>query len=52
MDFNHHIRLIASNNKSREDEVKATEEFKNMPCYPDGGSIKTINGLLTVKFAN
>lgn len=51
MDFNHHIRLIASNNKSKEDAVKATEEFKNMPCYPDGGSIKTINGLVTIKFA-
>lgn len=52
MDFNHHIRLIASNNKSREDAVKQTQEFKDMPLFPDGGSVKTINGLLTVKFAD
>lgn len=52
MDFNHHIRLTASNNKERENEIKATQEFQDMPCYPDGGSIRTINGLLTIKFAD
>lgn len=51
MDFNHHIRLIASNNSSRESAVRETQEFKDMPCYPEGGSVKTINGLVTVKFA-
>lgn len=52
MDFNHHIRLIASNNSSRESAVRETQEFKDMPCYPEGGSVKTINGLVTVKFAD
>lgn len=31
-------------------EVKETEEFKNMPCYPNEGSIKVIGDYVVVKF--
>lgn len=33
-------------------EIQETEEFKAMPCYPDEGSIATINGVITVKFSS
>ena len=32
------------------DEVKTTQEFKEMPEYPAEGSIKEINGIIIVKF--
>lgn len=51
IDFKHHIRLVASNNREREEKVRATQEYQNMPVYPDAGSIQRIEGLLTVKFA-
>jgi hypothetical protein len=49
MDFNLHLHIMASNNSEKEKEVMATEEFEEMPVYPNGGSVKRINGLLTVK---
>jgi hypothetical protein len=49
MDFNLHLHIMASNNSEKEKEVMATEEFEEMLVYPNGGSVKRINGLLTVK---
>lgn len=34
------------------EQIKQSREFKSMPCYPDEGSIKTINGIITVKFSD
>ena len=31
--------------------IKATEEFKSMPAYPAGGSVRRINGIITVKLS-
>lgn len=33
------------------EQIKATDEFLQMPCYPSEGSIKTINGVIVVKFS-
>lgn len=30
-------------------EIRETNEFKNMPCYPQNGYIKCINGIIVVK---
>lgn len=32
-------------------EIEETDEFKTMPCYPDSGSIKIIDGVIVVKFS-
>lgn len=34
------------------DVIVDTEEFQNMPDFPDADSIKTINGVIVVKVAN
>lgn len=34
-----------------ESKITATEEFTKMPCYPAEGSIRTIDGIITVKFS-
>lgn len=36
----------------REGELKQTEEFRAMPCYPDSGSIRWIDGVLVVKLSD
>lgn len=36
----------------QENMVIATEEFKNMPCYPKDGSVKNIDGIIVVKQRN
>ena len=35
-----------------EEQIKQTDEFEEMPCYPNAGSIKTINGVIVVKFSD
>lgn len=37
-----------ANDKAK--EIKKTEEFKSMPCWPDEGSIKVIDKYVVVKF--
>ena len=32
-------------------EIERLTEVKEMPCYPDKGSIKVVNGVVVVKFA-
>lgn len=32
-------------------EIEKIEEVKAMPCYPDKGSVKVVNGVVVVKFA-
>lgn len=32
--------------------LKQSEEVKNMPCYPDDGSIKVVDGIVVIKLAN
>ena len=34
------------------EQIKQTDEFEEMPCYPNAGSIKTINGVIVVKFSD
>ena len=33
-------------------EFENLDEVKEMPCYPESGSIKKINGAIVVKFAD
>lgn len=33
-------------------EIKETDEFQNMPCYPDNGYVKEINGITVAKISN
>ena len=34
------------------EQIEKSEEFKSMPCYPNEGSIKTIDGVIVVKFSD
>lgn len=34
------------------EQITQSEEFKSMPCYPNEGSIKTIDGVIVVKFSD
>lgn len=47
--------LLASNytfvSDQREAELSATTEFQEMPSYPAAGSIRTIDGVIVVKFS-
>ena len=33
----------------QEEQLRQTAAFQQMPCYPDEGSIRNINGIITVK---
>ena len=35
----------------QKDAITASEEYIAMPCYPEDGSIKVIDGIITVKFS-
>ena len=56
---NHYNRIITDFlglelnfvNSKKEEEIKATNEFINMPVYPDDGCISEINGVVVVKMA-
>lgn len=37
--------------EQRSEELRATEEFAQMPCYPAEGAIATIDGVVVVKFS-
>lgn len=37
--------------KEEKDSIKASEEFRDMPCYPSAGSIARIDGIITVKLS-
>lgn len=52
----HYLRyLLASDytfvSDQREAELSATAEFQEMPIYPAAGSIRTIDGVIVVKFS-
>lgn len=38
--------------KIKQSEIESLEEVKSMPCYPNSGSIKIINDVVVVKFAD
>ncbi len=45
------IDVIAANDEDVS-KIKATSEFQNMPCYPDSGYVKEINGIITAKISD
>lgn len=34
------------------EEIRKTDEFKNMPSYPNKGYIKEINGIIVAKISD
>ena len=44
------LKIIALNTSETE-KIQATDEFKNMPTYPDKDSMKIIDGVLVVKLS-
>ena len=45
------IDVIPASDEEAE-RIKETDEFKNMPCYPDKGYVKEINGLTVAKISD
>ena len=42
--------LVPMADSSELEQVTQTETFREMPCWPDEGSIKVIDDLLVIKF--
>lgn len=38
--------------ESEANEISKTDEFKNMPSYPNKGYIKEINGIIVAKISD
>lgn len=45
------IDVIAANDEETL-KIKATNEFQNMPCYPDNGYVREINGITVAKISD
>lgn len=46
-----HFDWIEATKSDRMDIMK-TEEYRNIPCHPQPGYVKNINGIIVVKFSN